>query len=143
MHEEHGRAAVPRDFHKGNIQAAWATARHYHGSRIDIHIGLIEGDYEETRNRKKAEHGLPPTNRRPNRTDEFHLGAIPPRLRQLLAGRLERAPAYDRIRLQQWISRKHQAHTFLRKLRNEPRISGHRAPDLRKNDITRTYESIA
>jgi len=45
--------AVPRNVHKGNIQAAWATTRHYHGSRLDIHSGPMEGNYEETRNRKR------------------------------------------------------------------------------------------
>jgi len=40
MHKGPGRGTVPRDFHKGNIQAACPTARHYHGSRINSHIDL-------------------------------------------------------------------------------------------------------
>jgi len=99
-HEGHERAAVPRNFHKGNIQSQWVTTRYYHGSRFDIHIGPMERNHEETGDRKKAEHGLSPPNGRPNGIDKFHVGTISPSLRQLPAGRLEGAPTNGRIRLQ-------------------------------------------
>jgi len=142
MHERHGRKAFPGNVSEGEIPTTRTTVRHHHRSRPDIHIGPMERNHEEVGNRKKAEPTLLPPNRRTNGTDQFHFGTIPPSLRQLSAGRLEGAPTNGRIRLQQWIYGKHQAQAILRELWNEPRISGHRTPDPRKNDVRGRYELI-
>jgi len=79
MHEEHGCEAISGNIYEGNILTTWTAAGYYHGSRFDIHLGPMERNYEETRDRKKAGHGLLPTNRgeteRMNSTLEQYLRA--------------------------------------------------------------------
>jgi len=102
----------------------------------------MERNNKTTRNKTKIEYGISPSNRRTNGTNEFHFGTIPPSIRQLSTRQLEGAPTNGGIRIQQWISRKHLTYTLLCKLRSQPRISDHRAPNARKKHATSRHESI-
>ena len=107
-----------------------------------IHLRSMEGNYWEIRNRKKTQHGIPPTNRRTDRKDQCHTRTISTGIHQLPTGRLVWLPTTSRIGIQQRISRDHQKHTILCKLRNQPRIRDDRSFDTRKADQTGRNESV-
>ena len=91
------------------LQRSHMTARHtqrrHHRQGKPIHLGLVEENHGETWNRKKAKHGIPPTNGWTNRTNQWDTRTVSTSIRQLLAGQLERTITHGRICLQQQLSR--------------------------------------
>src|SRR5712691_10090286 len=142
MQQRNQRTAVLATIHEGNISTTRTSERHYYRQGVNIYLRPMERNNQTIGNRKEAKHGFPPANGRTNGTDQLHFGTIPPSIRQLSARQLEGVPTDGRIRIQQRLSRKHSTHTIFRKLRNQPRTSGHRTPDARKKHDTGRYESI-
>jgi len=134
--------AIRNPFHERDRQATQITTHYDPGQGDTIHLGTMEGNYGESRNRTKTQHGFPSTNRRTDRTDRCHIGTIPTSIPQLSTGRLVRVPTTRRIRVQQRISGHHQDHPFLCKLRNQTRIRDDRSSDPRKAIETRRNESF-
>jgi len=137
-----GRTAVRQSFHEGDSQTTWTTTRYHHRQGDTIHLRPMEGNYGEIRNRTKAQHGIPPTNRRTDPKDQCHIGTISKGIHQLPTRRLVWLPTTSRICIQQRISGNHQEHTVFRKLQNKPRIRDDRSSDTRKADQTGKNDSV-
>jgi len=115
-----GRTAPRQSLHEGDSQATRTTTGYHHRQGDTIHLGPMEGNYRKIRNRMKAYHGIPPTNRPRDRKDQCHTGTISTGIHQLPTGRLVWLPTTSRICKQRRISGNHQEHTLLCKLRNNP-----------------------
>jgi len=107
-----------------------------------IHLRSMEGNYWEIRNRKKTQHGIPPTNRQRERKEQCHIGTISMGIHQLPTGQLVWLPTTSRICIQQRISGNHQEHNLFCKLQNKPRIRDDRSSDTRKADPIRRNDSV-
>jgi len=83
LSQGHECEAVCKNIHKRNISATWATKRYHPSSRNYIYIRHIEGNDKITRNRELIEHGIPPANRRTNRTSECNTRTIPSSIYEL------------------------------------------------------------
>ena len=126
-----------------NIPPTSITTRYHHRERMNLHHRCLERYHGKTQNREKIEHCVSSANRGTDRENQCNSGTIPVSIRQLSAGRLERIPTNGRIRVQQWVSRKHQTHTIFRKVRNQPQISDDWTPDERRNQTTGGDELLA
>jgi len=88
MLKGHGRTAIGQSLHEGDSQATRTTTGYHYRQGDTIHLRPMEGNYRKIRNRTKAQHGIPPTNRRTDRVDQCHTGTISTGIHQLPTGRL-------------------------------------------------------
>jgi len=142
MRKGPGRIAVRQSRQEGDSQTTRTTTGYHHRQGDTIHLRPMEGNYWEIRNRTKAQHGIPPTNRRTERKDQCHTGTISTGIHQLPTGRLVWLPTTSRICIQQRISGNHQEHKLLCKLRNTPRIRVDPSSDTGKTDQTGRNDSV-
>jgi len=137
-----GRTAIRQSLHEGDSQATWTTTGYHHRQADTIHLRPMEGNYQKIRNRIKAQHGIPPINRRTDRKDHCRTGTISTGIHQLPTGRLVWLPTTSRICIQQRLSGNQQEHSLLCKLRNKSRIRDDRSSDTRKVDQTGRNDSV-
>jgi len=102
----------------------------------------MERNYGKIRNRTKTLYGFPSTNRWTDRTNQCHIGTIPTSIYQLSTRRLVWLLTTCGICIQQRISRNHQGHTILHKLRHQPQIRDDQLSDLRQAGETRRNHAI-
>jgi len=141
-----GHTAVRQSLHEGDSQATQTTTRYHDRQGDAIHLSPIERNHGEIRNRTTTKHGVPPTNRRTEGTNQCHIRTIPPSLHQLSTRRLLWLPTIGRICIQQWLSGDHKEKPFFENYRinHEYEMIGHliQGQQTKRGEMTKFHESL-